>query len=191
MLYIFGILAGVLALIAAVPYIKDAIQGKTKPNKVTWLIWVALQTIALIAQITAGGKGSLLLTIGDLAASSTILFLAFYKGETKWHWIDKLALVLAAIGLILWYIFRQPIWALAMTVFVDFCGVVPTLRKSFADPESETLSTWLIVGTAAIFGAIAVGRLDITLLIYPIYLVVANLSVAAAIGLGKLRLRKA
>lgn len=187
MLHILGTLAGLLAIAAAIPYIKDIFKGTTKPNRVTWLIWVTLQTIALIAQIVSGGKDSLLLTIGDLIASTTILILAFAKGKAEWHWIDRWALAGAALGLLLWYFFRQPIFALAMTVFVDFCGVVPTLRKSFVNPESETLTTWLIVGTGAILGAISVGKLNATLLLYPIYLAVANLGVAVAILLGRFR----
>jgi hypothetical protein len=190
MLHIFGIIAGVLALVSAIPYIIDTVKGTTKPNRVTWLIWVTLQIIALVAQFSAGGRDSLLLTIGDLLASSTILFLALLKGEAAWHWIDTGALVGAAAGLLMWYFFHQPAWALAMTIFVDFCGVVPTIRKSFADPFSETLSTWLLVAVGAVFGAIAVGKLDITLLIYPLYLITANLGVAFAIQFGKLKITK-
>jgi len=189
MLHVLGILAGILAIFAAIPYIKDIFKGTTKPNRVTWLIWVTLQTIALVAQFAGGGRDSLLLTIGDLLAGVTILILAFTKGQSEWHWIDRWALAGAAAGLLLWYFFRQPILALAMTVFIDFCGVVPTLRKSFVNPESETLATWLIVGSGAILGAISVGKLNFTLLLYPIYLALANLGVAAAILLGRFRKR--
>jgi hypothetical protein len=190
MLHLFGVIAGVLALLAAIPYIRDTIKGETRPNRVTWLIWVILQTIALFAQISGGGRDSLLLTIGDLIASATILLLAFVKGESKWHWIDRMALIGAGIGLILWYALNQPIVALAVTIFIDLCGAVPTLRKSFVDPDSETRSTWWIVGIGAIFGVLAVGKVDVTLLVYPIYLAVINLAVAAAIELGKLNLKR-
>lgn len=187
MLHLFGIIAGTLALLAAIPYIRDTVKGETQPNQVTWLIWVILQAIALCAQLASGARDSLLLTVGDLVASSIILGLAFFKGQAKWHWIDYWALGGAAVGLVLWQTLDRPILALAVTIFIDFCGVVPTLRKSFADPNSETLSTWLIVGTGAVFGIFAVGNWNITLLAYPMYLALANLGVAAAIGLGKLR----
>lgn len=190
MLHFFGILAGLLALVATIPYLRDILKGTTRPNKVSWLIWVILQTIALLSQWASGGKDSLLLTIGDLAASATILVLAFYKGESKWHWLDRLALIGAGAGLILWYILNQPVIALMMTIFVDFCGVAPTLRKAYVDPQSETMSTWLLVGIGAVFGALAVGKLNATLLVYPLYLMCANLGVAVAMGLGRLR-RKA
>jgi len=186
MLHILGLLGGILALIAAIPYIKDTVKGSTKPNKATWLIWVSLQLIALFAQFSAGGRDSLLLTVGDLIASSTILFLAFFKGETKWHYIDMIAIIGAILGLLLWRILNQPFWALILTVFVDFCGVAPTIRKSFSEPESETLITWVLVGIGAIFGAIAVGQWNFTLLIYPAYLVIANFGVACAMQLGKI-----
>ncbi len=185
MLHLLGIIGGLLALLSAVPYIRDILKGSTKPNRVTWVIWVTLQVIALGAQIASGGRDSLLLTIGDLMASSTIMFLSFWKGDSNWHWIDKAALVGAAVGIILWYTLHQPIWALVITVFIDFCGLVPTLRKSYANPGSETLATWLMVGSGAVLGAISVGHLNLTLLIYPIYLVLANFGVVIAVLLGR------
>lgn len=189
MLHFFGILAGVLAMVAAIPYVRDILKGETRPNKVSWFIWVILQAIALVSQLVQGGKDSVLLSVGDLLASLVILLLAFKYGEKKWHWIDRAALVGAAIGLLVWYLFNQPVVALIITVFVDFCGVVPTWRKAYADPSSETMSTWIIVGFGAIFGVLAVGKLDAALLLYPVYLTIANLGVAVAMQVGKLRMR--
>lgn len=185
MLHILGVLAGVLALLAAIPYIRDIIRGRTKPNRVSWFIWVLLQAIALLSQLAEGGRDSVLLSGGDLIASAIILVLAFYKGESKWHWIDKAALLGAAVGLSIWYFFNQPVLALLITVFIDFCGVVPTLRKAYAEPYSETLSTWLIVGVGGVCSILAVGKFDRSLLLYPVYLTLANFGVAAAIQLGK------
>lgn len=189
MLHIFGILSGVLVVLAAIPYIRDILKGETRPNKVTWFIWLLLQSLAFVSQLVEGGRDSLLLSGGDIFITATILILAFYKGESKWHWIDKVSLVGAVIGLIAWYFFNQPVLALAITIFIDFCGVVPTLRKAYVDPHSETLSTWLIVGVGAIFGAFAVGKFDIALLLYPVYLILANLGVAVAIQIGKIKVR--
>ena len=189
MLHTFGIIAGIFAIVAAVPYIRDIIKGTTRPNQVTWFIWVLLLVIALLSQIASGGKESLLFIYGDLIASGTVFVLALFKGQRKWHWIDKWALVGAGIGLTLWGLFNQPVLALAMTIFVDFCGAIPTLRKSYADPESETFIAWFITATGAIFGIFAVGTLNVSLLVYPLYIGLVNLSVALAIWLGRRKLK--
>ena len=189
MLHIFGIISGVFAIVSAVPYIRDTLKGSTRPNQVTWFIWVLLLVIALLSQISSGGKDSLVFVCGDLIATSIILVLALFKGERQWHWIDKWALVGAGIGLVLWGVFNQPVLALAMIIFVDFCGAVPTLRKSFAEPESETFIAYLITATGAVFGILAVGALNISLLVYPLYIMLVNLSVALAIWLGRRHLK--
>ncbi|HEX3095719.1 MAG TPA: hypothetical protein VHQ20_01205 [Patescibacteria group bacterium] len=189
MLHFFGIISAVLAFLAVVPYVRDVFKGTTKPNQASWLIWVALLVLALLSQRIGGAKDSLLLTIGDLIGSSVILGLAIFKGTNKWHWVDKASLVGAGIGFICLFVFKQPIVGLAITIFIDACGAVPTIRKSFIDPKSETLSTWIIVGVAGIFGAISVGSFNLVILIYPIYLIVSNFAVAGAMLIGSLRHR--
>ena len=187
MLHLFGVLGGILAVVGPIPYIRDTLKGNTRPNQVSWFIWVILLVIALTSQIASGGKDSLLFIYGDLIGTGIILSLSFFRGERKWHWVDRWSLVGAGLGLLLWYVFNAPVLALAMTIFIDFCGAIPTLRKSFMNPESETLSTWLIVGTGALFSTLAVGELNITLLIYPLYLMLINFGIAFAIELGKMK----
>ncbi len=187
MLHIFGVLSAVLAFLAIVPYVRDVFKGTTKPNQASWLIWVALLALALLSQGFSGAKDSLFLTIGDLVGSATILGLAIFYGTNKWHWIDKVSLAGAGIGFICLFIFKQPVISLAVTIFIDACGAVPTIRKSYVDPSSETLSTWIIVGVAGIFGAIAVGSFNFVLLIYPVYLVLSNFAVAVAMLVGRVR----
>lgn len=187
MLQLFGILSGILASTAVIPYIWDTLKGSTRPNRATWLIWTLLLIVALFSQIDSGGKSSVLLTVGDLIGSGLTLALAFYKGTNYWHWIDKLALVGAALGFISLFVFHEPLLALLILIFIDICGLVPTLRKVFVEPDSETMVTWLMIGVGGIFASFAVGEWNLILLIYPVYLMVANLAVALTMTYAKHR----
>jgi len=43
-----------LNLLGAVAYIRDTLQGKTKPNRVTWSLWAAVPMIAVAAAVSDG-----------------------------------------------------------------------------------------------------------------------------------------
>ena len=46
------ILSSVLTGVAALPYLRDVLQGKTKPRVVTWLVWTVLSGIAAAASFS-------------------------------------------------------------------------------------------------------------------------------------------
>ncbi|HSX14909.1 MAG TPA: hypothetical protein VLE72_03330 [Candidatus Saccharimonadales bacterium] len=172
MLQTLGIIAGILALIAPIPYIRDIIKGTTKPNRATWFIWTALLAIALAGQLASGGTYSTLLTAGDLLGTFIVLMLAVKFGVGGWQTIDKLALAGAALGLILWRLFNSPALALAMIILVDYSGGLPTILKAHRDPDSETISSYWLVGIGSALAVISVGKLDIVLMVYPFFLAI-------------------
>jgi len=174
MLHILGIIAGILALIAPIPYIYETIRGETKPNRATWLIWSVLLAIALAVQIREGGTYSAILTAADLIGTSTTFILSIWHGQGGWEFLDKLSLVGAAVGLLLWWGFNSPGLALAMTILIDFSGAIPTIPKAYAHPETETASTFWLVFIGGALSTIAVGRFSLVLMAYPIYLAFVN-----------------
>jgi hypothetical protein len=76
---------------------------------------------------------------------------------------------------------------LILAILIDAIGGYLTVIKSYADPASETLITWVLSGTSGIFAAVSVGSLNAVLLAYPIYIVLINYTVVAAILLGRRR----
>jgi hypothetical protein len=98
---------------------------------------------------------------------------------------DIKALIGAGLGLILWYLTREASIALFIVVIVDGIGTYLTMKKSYDHPESETTTMWLISGTSGIFGALAVGSFNPILLLYPLYIILANYIIVASILLGR------
>ncbi len=186
-MHIIGIISGVLAISATFPYLYDIYKGTTKPNQVSWLIFVLLLTIALFSQIASGASISLFVTIGDLITCFIVFIVSLFRGERKWSALDYFALAAAIVSLGLWYLLNNPAIALVMTILIHCCGMLPTLRKTYLTPSSETLSTWLLVGISAILSTITVGEYNWTLLIYPFYLALANLSVVAIMRISPYR----
>ncbi len=180
----FAIISGVILFAGAPPYFIDILKGKTKPERATWFIWSVLGIIALVSQVTEHGAWSILFVGMDALGSVLVFLLSLKYGVGGWTRLDKIALIIAAGGVVTSFMVKQPIPALVGIVLADMSGVVLTVRKTFLDPKSETTITWFFIGTASLLGALSVGRMSLVLLIYPVYLTVANYSVLIAQGLG-------
>lgn len=174
-----GIFSGILAMVAIVPYVKDILHGTTRPNVVSWSLWVLLLLIGVLAQLSAGASWSLVFLVGDLIGTSSVLVLCLIGyGYGKYTWLDSFCFILAIVAVILWQITDQPLLAIGLAVVADFLAAVPTLVKSYKDPQSEEPTQFFIIAVAALLGMLSTVVLDPANLIFPIYLFGIN----AAIG---------
>ncbi|HPJ17419.1 MAG TPA: hypothetical protein PK639_04330 [Candidatus Woesebacteria bacterium] len=187
---ILGFLSGIIVPIGYIPYIKDILDQKTKPQRISWLIWLVLGGIAFFSQLAEGANNSLWLPAIQTLAVLIVFILSIKNGMGGFSGKDKISLSLALLGLIVWALTKEPLFALIITVFVDSLGSVLSVIKSYEEPESETLITWVLDGLAGLLAILAVGKIDVVLLIYPTYIFLANLAVIIAILMGKRRLAK-
>lgn len=185
MLNLLGVTAGIISISGYFPYIRDVLKKTTTPQRASWLIWDVLTVIAFFSQLAKGASASLWLPGLEICGLTTVLILAMILGTGGFSKRDIFALIAAGIGLTLWYFTKEPAVALYITIGIDAIGVVLSVQKAYEDPESETLSTWVLVAIAGVLATIAVGKFDIILLSYPIYIFLANAAIAAAILVGK------
>jgi hypothetical protein len=176
----FGILSAIVGLIAYPPYLRDMFRGTTKPERASWFIWTVLSGIALASQIAEGATWSLLMTAANTLGVAVIFLQSIKFGVGGLHSRDIISLVIAAAGLALWAFTKQPVLALIIVIIVDAAGAWLTIYIAHKNPESETLSTWIIDCVSNALGLLAVGALTPSLLLYPAYLLVANASVVIA-----------
>ena len=189
MIEILGYSSGILMMISSVPYIRDILKGKTKPERATWFIWSVLMIIAFFAQVASGGTFSTLLTVGDTIVVIVIFILSIKHGMAGWMMRDKLALVGAGISLILWYFTKNPAIALLIVIFIDFLGAWLTIVKSYENPQSETMVSWFISSVAGLLGVLAVGEMNFILLAFPLYICLINLTIGLTIFFVRRKLK--
>lgn len=132
-----------------------------------------------------GATNSLWLTALGTLGVLTVLLLSLKHGVGGLIKRDIVALLFSLFGLVLWYFTKDAIAALIIVILVDLSGTVLTLIKSYKEPESETISTWILASVAGLLGIISVGSINWALIIYPLYIFVANLAVVLAIIIGK------
>jgi len=180
-----GIAAAALSLIDPVPYLRDVMSGRTRPHRGTWCIWSVLGVTAFFSQWAGGASWSLLM-IGVQAASVTMVFLlSISRGVGGLGPTDLMLIGGAAVGIAGWMASSEPLVATACVILADLAGVALMLPKTWRDPCSETLSTFLLAAAAGCLSAIAVGGLELDLLLYPAYFAMVNAAVAAVIMLRR------
>jgi len=187
MLAVVALLAALLAVIDSVPYIRDIRRGTTRPQRATWLIWSVLSVAAFSAQAAAGPNWSLVMIGSEAVAMSIVFVLAIPYGEGGLRPIDLTMLALAAAGLVGWAIAAEPVVATIFVVLADAIGLGLMVPKTVRDPESETLSTFVMASVSGVLGAIAVGELDEALLLYPVYYAIGNGVIATIIWTARRR----
>jgi hypothetical protein len=170
-------LSAVVNTIGMVPYVKDVFKHKTKPERATWWIWLALGTVAISAQVAAGSTWSLFMVGAQTTAVGVIAFLSLKYGYGTFKRKDFISLLIAMFGLVLWKITSDPLYALLIVVAIDALAVWLTAAKTWKAPHTETLIAWILSSLAGLFGVLAVGKPNFAQLIYPLYILTANSTV--------------
>jgi hypothetical protein len=187
---ITGYLSGIAILLSFVPYLRDVFHRKTKPERISWLIWAILGLISFFSQFAKGATYSLVMTGAQAFGDLFIFIVAIKFGLGGFKKRDILALIGAAIGLICWQITNEAAIALFIVIFIDATGAILTVLKAYEKPSTETISSWVLTFVGGALACVAVGRLNFILLAFPFYICLASLSILIAIKLGFQRARK-
>lgn len=175
--FIIAVFATALTVFGYIPYLRDILKKKTKPHLYTWLIWLITQGTATAALLYGGGKfGSFSLILGTILVFFNLL-LSFKYGTTDITLSDKIVLALALLAIIIWWQLDNPLIAVLMVSAIDGAGYIPTIRKSFKNPWSETLSFWAIMAVVDILSIIANAEYNFLTVSYLAMLFVANMAV--------------
>lgn len=188
MLTVCGIVAGILSVFAFLPYIIDTLKFRTRPSRSTWMIWSVLASISFFSQLAEGATDSLWFAGVQTGGTIIIFLLSLHYGVgSLLDRFDFLVIICSVIGLWLWYTTHNAVYALAISITISILGGLLTLIKAYRWPGSETNFTWVVSFVAAIFAIISIGKVDVVMLAYPVYLFVLYGAIIVAIRMGRLR----
>jgi hypothetical protein len=177
------IIAAVASLLAAFVYIRSMFIGGTKPNRVTWLMWAIAPLIGTAAALS-NGVGWAVLPVFMAGFSPLLIFTAsFFAKKAYWKpsTFDYVCGVLSAFALIMWWLTNDPNIAIVFAIASDALASIPTLRKAWTNPETE--SVWpFIIGTFGAASSLAVATLWIfSEYAFPSYLIIINILILLAL----------
>lgn len=142
---LIGLTTVILGLVAYIPYIRDIYARKIVPHPYSWFVWGTTATLMFGLQILHGG--------GAMSWSTLMVgLIAFFICGISWNRggkkvitrQDKVMLGMALLATLLWLVAKQPTLAMLLLVAADLFGFIPTVRKTWKDPYSETLTMWLV-----------------------------------------------
>jgi len=166
-------LGAALNLIGSVTYSWNTIKGRTKPNRVTWLLWALAPLIAFAAMVKEGvapldGLMTFMVGFGPL-----IVFISsFVNRKSVWK-ITKFDMIcggLSVLGIIAWAFTRIGTIAIIFSIMADGLALLPTLKKSWKEPETEEDVVFGLAAISAVITMLALDTYDFQHLGFPIYI---------------------
>jgi len=138
------IIATILVFVGYAPYLRDTIKGKTRPHIFSFFLWSLTTFIIFFLQIKNGGGIGSWITVAIGLMTFITFLLSLKNGKRDIRKIDIVFLCLALLTIPIWLIAKQPIISISLLVLIDIFAFIPSMRKSWVDPWSETLSYYLI-----------------------------------------------
>jgi len=170
------ILGACLNLIGAGIYAFNTIKGKTKPNKISWLLWSIAPFIAFCAQVSQG-VGLISLMTFAVGFGPLIVFISSFINK-KAYWkltkFDLICAVFSVVGLIFWQLTKIGNLAILFALFADSLASIPTIVKSYKFPETENAAPFTIGTVGALISALTINNWTFKYFAFPIYIMIVN-----------------
>lgn len=167
----------VFAIVGFFPYFRDIFKRKTTPHLYTWLIWGITQSIAAAASWDGGGKFGAVCLVVETILVVLIFCLTFKYGTKHITRGDTIVLILALMAIAVWWHMSNHLVSVLMATSIDTMGYIPTIRKAFAEPWSETLSFWSFMALANAFIIASSAEYNALTVTYAAVLSIANITV--------------
>jgi len=183
------ILSAVVSVLGSSAYIIDTAKGKTKPNRVSWLMWSIAPLIGTFAALSAGGD--IWATVRIFLAGFLpliVLIVSFTNSKSYWKLtkFDFLCGACSLIAIVIWLIVGNPVIAILFAAIGDGFACLPTILKAWKNPETETGTTFVAALLASFLVLPSIPKWDIQNSAFQIYLIIANMVIVFSIYRKKL-----
>jgi hypothetical protein len=185
----FVIVGAIIAAVGSLSYLIDTLKGRVKPNRVSFLLWSLAPLIAFFAEIKQGVGIQALMTFIVGFLPLTIFIASFVNKKAVWSLtgFDLICGTLSIVGLILWYITKSGNIAIIFSILADGLAALPTVRKSFNYPETESAWPYFASTISAILTLLTVKVWNLANIGFPLYIVLITLVIFSLVQfkLGK------
>lgn len=183
----FVFLGAAFGIYGTYSYVRDTLRGVTQPNRVTWLLWAVAPLLVFSVQISEGvGLRSLtafIIGIGPLF----VFIVSFFNSASVWKIgpLDWLCGALSLAGLVVWIVTRHGTLALIVSIVSDFLAGLPTVRKSWLAPETETVTAYWTAAVSAGITVLTLDRFTVAEAAFPLF-ILAMTSIQTVMIAGRL-----
>lgn len=176
---ILSVISIILIFLSYSFYIKDILKGKSKPHIFTWGLWSLIIFILFLLQLSAGaGIGSSPTLFVSLICLIIFILSWIKESDKNIKFIDIIFLVITICTIPVWLLTKTPLLSTILLIIVYSFAGAPTIRKSWTDPNSETISLWVINGFRGLISIFALSKYNFVTLAFPSVVFLAAFSLA-------------
>jgi len=168
------IISILLILFATFVNVTSILQGKAKPHRTTFFIFVVLNAIAFASLFAQHDRVAIYLALLNGISASIIFLLSLKYGMGGWAPLDIFCLIIALAGIALWKFTSNPVLALYSSIVANFVCLLPTLIKVYYHPKTEVWGFWFIALVSFILNLFAIKTWTFNAVIFPLYLAASN-----------------
>jgi hypothetical protein len=186
-----AVIASILAIVGNVSYVKSTLRGQTKPHPYSWFIWTIVSLTTFFGGVQKGaGVGAIPTGISELG-TVIVFVISLYrliKGrdvEQINKTIDTVFLVVALLGLVPWILTKDPTISVVTVVTIDLLAFIPTLRKTWAHPETENPLLYATNVCRHVLTLIALAAYNVATMLHSISMICSNTLMVILIGVRR------
>lgn len=173
----FVLLGLLFNIVGGLDYFIKTLQGKVKPNRVTWFLWALVPFIAYFSEISQGVGLQSLLTF-MVGFNPLIIFVAsFINKNSVWEIkrLDIICAVLSFFGLLFWMVTKVGNYAIIFSILADAFAGIPTIIKSYRIPESEDYKIFMFGMLSALITLLTIKQWNLANYGFPLYIFSINI----------------
>ena len=172
----FAIAGAVLPLLGNLRHAQATLSGRTRPNRVSWALWALLPLIAFAAELSAGvGLASLVtlsLGLGPLLVLAASLGRrAGFAALERW---DIWCAACALLAVVVWALSGRGYLAVGASVLGDAFAALPTIRKAYRAPQSESASAFIASSLGSLLTLFTLRRWTVDSAAFPAWVVLGG-----------------
>lgn len=172
----FTLISIPLGLVGTILYIRDMYRGTARPNRVSFFLWSLAPMIGVAIALGQGTTWALVPTF--MAGFSPLLVFIFSFIVRQGYWklvtFDYICGFFSLVALVLWIAFSIPLVAFVFAVVADLFASIPTIRKAWKNPETESPFIYLLPMIGHTVNLLALISWQVTGYGFSIYILVAN-----------------
>jgi len=168
----------IVNLIGSFWYVKGILAGHTKPNLVSWILWLLGPFLGVFFQLKAGAGLSVLPVF--LASFGPLIVVIFAIINRKAYWkinaFDIVCGAFSVFALVLYVLTHNLAISIVFAILSDFFAFIPTYIKGWKFPETEAGFSSFCYVIANVFGLMVIKDWSFVIYSFGLYLVLANIA---------------
>jgi hypothetical protein len=148
---------------------REMLQGKYSPSLFSRIIWLLLSINAFVGVILTGTSSSIILALIFLLGNLSICIVSFWKGTRDFGLTEIICTVLLVVSILIWVFIQAPLINLTISLVAHFIAGIPTYKKVWLNPKSESVGFWSLFFIASLLSLFTIETFDIYKVIFPLY----------------------